>query len=315
MGLVLLVHAAVIFGAPWQKPDDIAVPVTLQLDIAANGEPAHARQQVDEQPSDAQVGEIMPVATPPSEQESAAAEAVVPQAAAEAKPAEQTSPSPNAETSPPPPEAQAMAPAEQVPADVDRQATVGVSSPAIPPEELHPDAPAQAQTPPREPSAEQPRQSPNSPAREIQREEQRKEEQAEKRKAQQAEKLKEQAEERKRAAAAAPARVASRAGTETGRGETGSATGSVSAADYGRLVYAEIARHSHYPESAAPATGTVVLSFTIGSSGRVTSSSVVRSSGNGLLDGAARQTMSAVSLPPPPGGRYSNTVPIHLRPH
>jgi len=315
MGVVVLVHAAVIFGVPWQKPDELAVPVTLQLDVTAGGEPAHATQQVDEKPGDPQVGEIKPVETQPAEVKTAPEAIMAPQAI-EAKPVEQSvpSPSPTTETSPQPEEAKPVAPAAQMPVDVDRQATVGLSAPEVTSEELHPDAPVQVLTPPSEPVAEQPRQPQSEPAREVQREQKHKE-QVEKRKAEQAEKRNEQVEDKKHAAAAAPARVASRAGTESGRGETGSASGAVSTADYGRLVYAEIARHSHYPESASPATGTVLLSFTIGSSGRVTSNSVVRSSGNGLLDGAARQTMSALSLPPPPGGRYSNTVPIHLRPN
>jgi protein TonB len=299
MGVVMLAHAAVIFGVPWQKPDDLAVLVTLQLDIVAGGEPAHATQQVDEKPSDAQVGEIKPVETPPAEVKTAADD-VVPREAVEAKPAEQNSlsPSQTVDFSPQPLEAKPIAPAEQAPVDVDRQASVAVSAPVIRSEEPHLEAPVPAWKPPIEPAAEPARTPPSAPPREVQRQEKRNV----------------RAENTRHATAAAPARVASRAGTESGRGETGSASSTAAAADYGRIVYAEIARRSHYPESASPATGTVVLSFTIGSSGRVTSSSIVQSSGNGLLDGAARQTMSALSLPPPPGGRYSNTVPIHLRP-
>jgi protein TonB len=280
IGLVALVHAAVIFGVPWQKPDAPAVPVSLQIDVVAGGEPAYGKQEVDEKQSDEQVGEVKPIETPPAEVKTAADDPV-PKEVVEAKPVE-TLPSPPAENSPSPPEAKQIVPAEQVPAVIDRRNALAMTAPTIKPEELHPDA------------------------RDIQRQERRKE---------QAEKLKEQAEKNKRAApAAAPARVASRAGTDIGRGETGAASGAIATANYGSLVSAEIRRHTRYPESASPATGTVVLSFTIGSAGRVTSSSIVQSSGHGVLDSAARQTLSALSLPSPPGGRFSSTVPLHFRP-
>jgi protein TonB len=282
---------------PWQKPHDLAVPVTLQVDVVAGGEPARAEQQVDAKQSDGQVGENKPVEMPPAAANTAVDDAV-PKEAAEAKPVQEMSPSPslNAESLPPPLTAKPIAPAEPAPADSDRRSTLAMIAPVVKSDEMHPDAPA----------IEHPSKQEAAPARDIQRQEKPKE---------RTEKRNERPENEKHAPAAAPVRLASRAGTEVGRGETGAASGAVSAADYGRLVYAEITRHSHYPEQASPATGTVVLSFTIGSSGRVTSSSIVQSSGNGLLDGAARQTLSALSLPPPPGGRYSNSVPIHLRPH
>lgn len=300
MVLVAVVHAGVIFGVPWQKPDDLVVPVTLQLDVVAGGEPAHAEQAVDAKQSDEAVGEVKPVETPPAEAKTAAE--VAPQEVAEAKPVQQPSPAPapTAETSPSPPEVQQVTPAEQVPAETDSRNALAMTTPTIKPEELRP------ATPP-----EQPRQHSAPDARDIEREQKRKEQEKLK---EQAEKRKEQAEKIKRDQAAAMTRVASRAGTETGRGETGAATGAISTADYSSLVNAEIRRHSHYPESASPATGTVVLSFTIGPAGRVTSSSVVQSSGHGVLDSAARQTLSALSLPPPPGGRFSRTVPLHFRP-
>ncbi len=97
-------------------------------------------------------------------------------------------------------------------------------------------------------------------------------------------------------------------------GSPGAANGTAATADYAALVNAEIRQNSHYPQSANPATGTAVISFTIGASGRVISSAILQSSGNGLLDSAARQTVSVLSLPPPPGGRFSRTVPLHFRP-
>jgi periplasmic protein TonB len=296
MVLVVLVHAAVIFGVPWQKPDDLVVPVTLQIDVVAGGEPAHAEQAIDAKQSEEQLGEIKPIETPPAEAK-AAADDSVPQEVTEAKPVQETSPAQTAKSSPVPPEAKQVVPAEQVAAETDSRNALAMTTPSIKSEELHPDAP---------PATEQPRPQHSAPdTPDIQREQKRKE---------QAEKRKEQAEKIKHDQAAAMARVASRAGTDTGRGETGAASGAISTADYSSLVNAEIRRHSHYPESANPATGTVVLSFTIGPAGRVTSSSIVQSSGHGVLDSAARQTLSALSLPPPPGGRFSRTVPLHFRP-
>jgi protein TonB len=298
IGLVALVHAAVIFGVPWQKPDDLAVPASLQIDVVAGGEPAHADQAVDAKQSDEQVGEVKPVETPPAEVKPAEDD-VAPQEVAEAKPVPETSPAPApaAENSPAPPEAKQIVAAEQVPAATDSRNALAMTAPSIKSEELHPDAPP-ATAPPR------PQHSAPDP-RDIQREQKRKE---------QAEKRKEQADKIKHDQAAAPARVASRAGTEAGRGETGTASGAISAADYASLVSAEITRHSHYPEAASPATGTVLLSFTIGPAGRVTSSSIVQSSGHGVLDSAARQTLAELSLPPPPGGRFTKTVPLRFRP-
>jgi len=276
---------------PWQTAADLAVPVTLQIDVVASGEPAQAEQMVDEKPSDAQAAEVKPVETRQTE----AIADTVPRESDEAKPEQETPPPPQprtAEDSPLPPPAKEVVPAEQVPADPNRRDAVAMTVPVIRSEELHPDAP---------PAAEPPRLQRTVPdAREIRRKEE-------------AEKRKEEAEKRKRAAAT-PSRVASRAGAVTGRGETGAASGGVSTADYRALVTAELNRRKQYPESARAAgvTGTVVITFTIGSSGRVTASSIVQSSGHGVLDSAARQTVSSLSLPPPPGGRYSATAPVRF---
>ena len=293
VGIVALVHAVVLFGVPWPNPQDLTVPVTLEIDVVASGEPAQAEQLVDAKPSDAQAGEVKPVET---QQAAVTADDVVPREAAEAKPIQETPPPPQprpAEDARLPPEAKEIVPAEQVPADPHQRDVVAMTVPVIRSEELHPDT---------RPAAEPPRPQHTTPdPREIRH----KEEEAEKRK--------EEAEKRKRAAAA-PSRVASRAGAVTGRGETGAASGSASTADYRALVIAELNRRKQYPESARAtgATGTVVVSFTIGSSGRVTTSSVVQSSGHGMLDTAARQMLSSLSLPPPPGGRYSATAPVRF---
>ncbi|MGA2125430.1 MAG: TonB family protein [Xanthobacteraceae bacterium] len=288
IGVVALVHAVVIFAVPWPNPQDLVVPVTLQIDVVASGEPAQAEQVVDEKPSEAQAGEVKPVETRQAEPDD-----VAPREATEAKPVEEPPPPQTrvAEDAALPPEAKQIVPAEQVPADPRQHDTVAMTAPVIKSVELHPDVPPAAEPPPQHVAPD---------ARETRH----KEEEAEKRK--------EEAEKRKRAAAAS--RVASRAGAVTGRGETGAASGAVATADYRALVNAELNRRMRYPESARAegATGTVVVSFTIGSSGRVTASSIVRSSGHGMLDTAARQMLSALSLPPPPGGRYSAVAPVHF---
>jgi len=86
------------------------------------------------------------------------------------------------------------------------------------------------------------------------------------------------------------------------------------AANYAGQVIAELNRHKFYPAAAraAGASGSVGVAFTIGPSGRVISQSVIRSSGSAALDAAARAIMSAVSAPPPPGGRFSTRTNIRF---
>src|SRR5258708_7053578 len=67
MVFVAVVHAGVIFAVPWPKPDDLAVPVTLQIDVVAGGEPAHAEQAVDAKQSNEAIGEVKPIEMPPAE--------------------------------------------------------------------------------------------------------------------------------------------------------------------------------------------------------------------------------------------------------
>lgn len=58
---------------------------------------------------------------------------------------------------------------------------------------------------------------------------------------------------------------------------------------------------------------TVVLSFSIDAAGRVNSASVARPSGDFKVDGALRRMLASASFPPPPGGRFSATVPVRIR--
>ena len=66
------------------------------------------------------------------------------------------------------------------------------------------------------------------------------------------------------------------------------------------------------PRAPPESTGAVGVAFTIGPSGRVISQSITRSSGNPVLDAAARTTLSSVHTPPPPGGRFSTSTNIRF---
>lgn len=59
--------------------------------------------------------------------------------------------------------------------------------------------------------------------------------------------------------------------------------------------------------------GYVVVSFSIGASGRVTRASVVKSSGVGAIDLAARAMVASTSFPPPPGGSFSARLPVMVK--
>ncbi|MBX9827506.1 MAG: TonB family protein [Xanthobacteraceae bacterium] len=106
--------------------------------------------------------------------------------------------------------------------------------------------------------------------------------------------------------------IASSASTPPRHSALASVSGSVGSANYRALVVAELNRRKFYPSGARDQRGVVVVTFAIGSSGGVTSSSVTRSSGVSALDGAVLQMMRSVSLPPPPGGSFRATVPVHF---
>lgn len=113
-----------------------------------------------------------------------------------------------------------------------------------------------------------------------------------------------------------PRRVASpvdSAAAEAARAEA-EAAGRAAVASYAAEVSAELRRHRHYPAAAREAgiTGVVVVAFVIGPGGRVATHSIVRSSGHPILDQAVHGMMSAVALPPPPGGIFRSTVPVRF---
>jgi len=86
------------------------------------------------------------------------------------------------------------------------------------------------------------------------------------------------------------------------------------AASYGSLVLGELRRHRHFPAEARAEgiQGVALVAFTIGPSGSVVSHAIVRSSGHAVLDASIHGMMSAIRLPPPPGGVYRQTVPIRF---
>jgi protein TonB len=123
-------------------------------------------------------------------------------------------------------------------------------------------------------------------------------------------------EERRKAEAererkAQEARQAARRGAANG---ARSASG-MSQANFAGLVVAQLNRHKFYPAAARAAgiQGSVGVAFTIGPSGRVVSQSITRSSGNGMLDNAARVILSSIHTPPPPGGRFSTSTNINFQ--
>jgi protein TonB len=108
------------------------------------------------------------------------------------------------------------------------------------------------------------------------------------------------------ARAARPTSAPAAASVARPSGNTG-----MSVANYGSIVISALKRLQVYPPSAREAgiTGSVGISFTIGTSGRVTRSSI-RSSGHGMLDAAARQMLASLHVPPPPGGMFSGSTTI-----
>ncbi len=116
-----------------------------------------------------------------------------------------------------------------------------------------------------------------------------------------------------------PQRVARRdaqAGSSATQNSPARASGPSGAeiSSYRSLVLAELNRRKSYPEAARAAgiQGRVVVSFSIGPSGRVTNHAVSGSSGNGVLDAAARAAVSRMALPPPPGGRFASSAALRF---
>jgi TonB family protein len=82
----------------------------------------------------------------------------------------------------------------------------------------------------------------------------------------------------------------------------------VSSAIRSRLFYPPAAR-------ARGARGVVGVSFTIGSSGAVSSFAITRSSGDSDLDAAARSLVQGAHFPAPPGGSAHIATSFNYVPH
>ena len=335
---VLLVHALALFGLDWPNdPQGAALP-PIEVQVVPQGEPAReaaplgaaTANEAASNPSEAQSlspSEVQPVAEPPAVQPSAEP----PQTLADLSPPER-----NSETAR---ERPAAAPSEIAP--ILPEAVRSGSAPALvaelptqeaaqaevlPTPEPTPAAPTEMRPQPRarpEPTEaeQQERRRANEAA--ARRATARREREAERRREAANEERREAAREQaaKRAEQAEPSRraVASQAGGRAGSasgggGARGPSVGAISSAAYGALVAAELNRHKRYPEAAraAGAQGVVVVSFVVGPSGRVTSHIISRSSGNAVLDGAVRQMMAAIQLPPPPNGSFRASAPVRF---
>jgi periplasmic protein TonB len=328
--VVVLAHAVVILAVTW--PDfNVNVPVHLQVSVVAQGEPARSLSAVDSQPTQEVKSESQQLhETNPAEfkRESADDTEIKTKEPIETPTSEPDLPEPKAAR---PPERQRLLPpavSEQVqPRDLAQVAS---------PDGVHTSVSAGAVAVP----------APLAEAKEAQESDQTKESEAEdlpevkvandavetttlatptevpldvdRPKAQRAEPERhEKAPEphkRPRHAALEPPQAASRAGVSSSQGRAGAATGAVSTATYRSLVIAELSRHKQYPPAALSGgvQGTVVVTFTIGPSGRVVGHTITRSSGSSALDGAVHRMMSAISLPPPPGGIYRATAPVEF---
>ena len=327
-GVVVLAHAAIILAVTW--PDfDVNVPVHLQINVVAQGEPARSLSAVDSQP----MQEVKPVS-----QQLHETNAEFKRESADTTEIQTKEPMETHTREPDLPEASAARPPER-----ERLAPPVVSEQAQSRDLAQLPSPDAVQAPVSSDVASAP--APLTEAKEAQELALTKASTAEdlpevkvasdavetvavaapanapldvdRPKAQRAEpERREKAPEihkRPRHAALEP-QTASRAGVPSSRGTAGAATGAVSTATYRSLVIAELSRHKQYPPAALSASvqGTAVVTFTIGPSGRVVAHTITRSSGSGALDSAVHRMMGAVSLPPPPGGIYRATAPVQF---
>jgi protein TonB len=118
--------------------------------------------------------------------------------------------------------------------------------------------------------------------------------------------------EKRRAAVAGSA--VTKDGKRKGASQAQSSGGNQSSSQYRSIVQARLsARRGAISSSAgSSARGRVIIAFSIGASGRVTSVSVSKSSGDARLDAAARSVVAATSFPPPPGGSFRSGIPIAI---
>ena len=91
--------------------------------------------------------------------------------------------------------------------------------------------------------------------------------------------------------------------------------GKMASSAYRSIVQARLSarKGSLQPALRRGSKGYVVVSFSIGASGRVTRAAVVKSSGVGAIDSAARAMVASTSFPPPPGGSFSARLPVIVK--
>lgn len=93
-----------------------------------------------------------------------------------------------------------------------------------------------------------------------------------------------------------------------------SASNSRARASWAAMISAHLNRFKRYPRGADGITGRPVVRFSLDGSGRVTSASLVRSSGSSVLDDEAVSTVRRASpFPAPPDGRGASfSVPVNF---
>jgi periplasmic protein TonB len=286
--VVVLAHAAIILAVTWPN-FNVNVPVHLQISVVAQGEPAQSLSAVDSQPTQ----EVKPE----SQQLQETTPAEFKRESADATEIQTKEPIETPTREPDLPDAKAISPAPLTEAKEAQEAEL---TKAIDAEDL-PEVKVASDTVETSTLA-----APANVPLDVRRPEAQREEPERREKAAESHK-------RPRHAALEP-QAASQIGAPSTRGRAGAATGAVSTATYRSLVIAELSRHKQYPPAALSAgvQGTVVVTFTIGPSGRVVAHTITRSSGSGALDSAVHRMMAAVSLPPPPGGIYRATAPVEF---
>lgn len=272
-GAVVLAHAGLFIGVPWPNADAPAVAAPIAVQVVPMGKPA----EVHDAPQQAQVAEVTAM--------EAKASTAQPQ---QARPVE------------PPKLTEAIKPVEERAVDEPQEAhetKVAEASALVPEAELQAVEKEQTALKPVETverQVPQPKPKPKhkpKPKRHVAKHEPKRH-------------------DRKRQHATA----SSRASALAQRSQARAVTGSIGSANYRSIVAAELNRRKFYPPAARAigAHGVVVVTFTVGASGRVVHHAIRRSSGQVVLDRAVHQIMAAISLPPPPGNRFRATVPIRF---
>jgi periplasmic protein TonB len=326
--VVILIHASALIALATVSRPAPPAEETVDVEVVAAGDESPVTTSAAEPARSRVPGEPAPQPSAPAEEEPSLASAPEPSASLDAPPpaaAPQEAPSP----SPPPPDAPPPAaeapPAPAPPTSIEAQvqplppppdvpsAAVAVQTPAVSPPtsvEAQPQSPLTHARPDQVRTQSQPRPEARASLEPAERPRQRA-------KAETAERPKQHNPIEGGSSASANASL-SKPGSADAQ-HVGEANGravdvGMSRASYAALLVAQIQAHKFYPESARARgeQGAVGVSFTIGSSGRVGSAAVVRSSGFTELDSAAREILHSISPPPPPGGSFSASTTIRF---